>query len=331
MKDITRSEDIRTIVITGAAGFIGFHVSNELLNQGYEIYGIDSINDYYDTGLKNARLKILESENFKFLKEDISSNKISKILSDINPDIIINLAAQAGVRHSLKNPHDYIKNNITGFLNILEYGKNADKLKKIIYASTSSVYGGNEIMPFTEIQPVDKPLQFYAVSKRANELMAEAYANLYQVKTIGLRFFTVYGPWGRPDMALFKFTRNILLDQCIDIYNNGDHIRDFTYVSDIADGVIKVATMKSKTKESLSEIYNIGGSNPVPLMDFVKAIEQSLNKTAIKNFLPMQPGDVHETRSSVDKISKAYGYVPRVNYKIGIKNFVEWYRVYYNV
>lgn len=331
----------KVICVTGAAGFIGFHTCSKLLSMGYKVYGIDSLNNYYDVSLKLARKKILDKKkNFYFEKYDISKIGIKDILNKIKPDVIINLAAQAGVRHSLIKPHDYIKNNITGFLNILEYAKDSSKPMRVVYASTSSVYGANEKQPFKESDPVDHPLQFYAVTKRSNELMAHAYSNLYKLETVGLRFFTVYGPWGRPDMALFKFTKNILKNKPIELFNHGNHIRDFTYVEDIADGIVKSALKKiSNSKNSFSKpniskapfhIFNIGANRPVKLMKFVKEIEKNLKTKANIVYKPLQPGDVTNTKSDIKNISKDLDYKPKTNIEKGIKNFIIWYLKYYD-
>ena len=332
--------NIKKICVTGAAGFIGFHTCKLLLSKGYKVYGIDSINSYYDVNLKLERKKILEkNNNFNFYRFNISNKKINDILNSIEPDVIINLAAQAGVRHSLKKPHDYVKNNITGFLNILEFAKNSPSKIRVVYASTSSVYGANENLPFTESDSVDHPLQFYAVTKRTNELMAHAYSNLYQLETVGLRFFTVYGPWGRPDMALFKFTKNIIDEKQIEVFNHGKHIRDFTYVSDIADGVVRAATKHIKSprnnyakpnkSRSPFHIFNIGANRPIKLMKFIEEIEKNLVKKAKIKFLPLQPGDVKETKSNIRSIRNTLGYKPNTSVEQGIKNFVTWYLDYY--
>ncbi len=327
---MSHNQTIDSVVVTGAAGFIGYHVSLKLLDMGYEIYGFDSLNNYYDIKLKNDRLANLKkNKNFVFYHQDISDKHTIELLNEIQPKVIINLAAQAGVRHSLTNPDDYVKANIIGFLNILEYCKSAKSFSKLVYASTSSVYGGNTKMPFEEKDRVDQPLQFYAVTKRTNELMAEAYSKLYDIKSIGLRFFTVYGPWGRPDMALFKFTKNISDGKKIEVFNNGEHIRDFTFIDDIANGIILCSMKNSINKESRSEIYNIGGGNPIRLMDFIKEIEINLDKRAEIEFLPLQKGDVVKTKSDISKINSNYGYVPSVDYKDGVKLFIDWYKSYY--
>tara|TARA_B100000609_G_C17168777_1_gene410437 strand:+ start:176 stop:1186 length:1011 start_codon:yes stop_codon:yes gene_type:complete len=329
------------IVVTGSHGFIGFHLTKRLLELKYDVVGIDSVNNYYDVKLKEDRGKILLSySNYEFLKQDISKKNFINILRQLNPNLIINLAAQAGVRHSITNPEDYVKNNVSGFLNILEYCKNAKNLDRLVYASTSSVYGGNEKSPFSEKDSVDHPLQFYAVTKRTNELMAHAYSSLFNIETVGLRFFTVYGPWGRPDMALFKFTENILNDRPIEVYNHGKHIRDFTYVDDIVDGIVLVSTnnsppsSKMKLPDSSSapfHLYNIGGDDPVNLEMFIEEIEKNLNKKAEKIYLPLQKGDVESTKSDVSKLREHFGYNPKTSVKEGIKKFIDWYIKYYDI
>lgn len=330
------------ILVTGSSGFIGFHTSLALLNLGHKVIGIDVENDYYDVNLKQSRRKILEEDfksNFTFHKFDLSDKTCVDLCKEINPDYIVNLAAQAGVRHSLEHPHDYTKNNIMSFTNILEYAKSAKSLQHIVFASTSSVYGANMLTPFSENHPVDHPLQYYAVTKRANELMAHSYSNLYGIRTTGVRFFTVYGPWGRPDMALFLFTKNILEGVPIDIYNNGNHERDFTYVDDIVSGIIlalfddKFKTNQTgdlKTSDSFCKyrIMNIGRGKPVQLMDFIEAIEKKLNVKAIKNYLPIQPGDVPSSNADIKKM-ESIGYKPHYDFKQGISNFIDWYIKFY--
>jgi len=338
-------KDSRKILITGGAGFIGFHLSKRLIQEGYEVIGLDSINDYYDVNLKKARLKILSktSGSYSFIKHDISRKSTIDLLKEINPDFIVNLAANAGVRYSIKNPRIYVKNNIYGFLNILEAAKEID-LENLVYASTSSVYGANTNYPFSEKKGVDHPLQFYAVTKRTNELMAHSYASLFNIKSTGLRFFTVYGPWGRPDMALFLFTKNILQKKPIKIFNNGDHLRDFTYVDDIVDGIHRAifnldyenkdwdqANPDPSSSYAPFRIFNIGASDPVKLMDYIKEIENNLGIDAIKEFHPLQPGDVKATIADITNIKTQLGYAPKTNIQTGIKKFVEWYRRYYQV
>ena len=335
----------KKILVTGSAGFIGFHLSKKLIDEGHEVIGFDSITNYYDTSLKKARIKILNGMkgSFHFVKHDISKKSTISLLKEINPSFIVNLAANAGVRYSIKNPRIYVKNNIYGFLNILEAAKEVE-LENLVYASTSSVYGANTDYPFSEKKGVDHPLQFYAVTKRTNELMAHSYASLFGIKSTGLRFFTVYGPWGRPDMALFLFTKNILQNKPIKIFNNGDHLRDFTYVDDIVNGIHKAvfnvdydskAWDADNPDPSISyapfRIFNIGASDPVKLMDYIKEIEVNLGIEAIKEFYPLQPGDVKATIADISNIKTQLGYSPSTNIKTGVKNFVDWYRDYYQL
>ena len=335
-------EHSKRYLITGCNGFIGFHLSKSLLDEGKDVIGIDNNNDYYDVNLKKARNKILtKKENFSFFDADIASQEVISILDKTKPSHIINLAASAGVRHSIDFPHTYIENNITGFLNILEYCKN-NKIQNLVYASTSSVYGGNVEMPLKESHGVDHPLQLYAVTKRTNELMAHAYSNLFGIRTTGVRFFTVYGPWGRPDMALFLFTKNILEEKPINVFNFGKHVRDFTYVSDIVDG-LKLCISDDKSfsiahkeknldpdkSSSNFRIFNIGGNNPIELEAYISEIEKNVGKKAIKNYQPIQAGDVEKSISSVEKIQSELGYSPKVSVKEGVKNFVDWYKRYY--
>ena len=285
---------MKKVVITGSAGFIGFHTSKKFLENGWKVIGIDSINDYYDPKIKVDRNKLLlddVSGNYSFAKIDISDRKVRDILSDSSPDLIVNLAAQAGVRHSIEHPEDYLKSNIDGFLNILEFVRTSKKIDRVIYASTSSVYGGNLRSPFSETHSVDHPLQFYAVTKKTNELMAHAYSNLYGISCIGLRFFTVYGPWGRPDMALFKFTDAIYKEKPIEVFNNGNMIRDFTFIDDIVEGIKRVIAKPPNSEKNFNrknpklgsswapyKIFNIGNSNPTPLMKYINSIEKAIGK-----------------------------------------------------
>ena len=335
---------MKKVIITGSAGFIGFHTALRFLKEGFEVYGIDNLNDYYDQNLKEDRNKILEQDkNFNFIKADISKVEIKNKYHEINPELFINLAAQAGVRHSITNPEDYIKANIDSFLHIVEFAKDNKDLVRTLYASTSSVYGGNIRQPFQESHGVDHPLQFYAVSKRTNELMAHAYSNLYGIECIGLRFFTVYGPWGRPDMALFKFTKNILEDKEIDVYNNGNHSRDFTYVDDIVEGIYLSSISKKELIDSnfdskdpsrsfcKSIIFNLGRGKPENLEDFIDEIENNLGKTAKRNLMPLQPGDVPDTSADINGLKDFSGYEPKTSIKIGVKNFIDWYKEYYKV
>lgn len=336
------------VLVTGAAGFIGFHVAKRLLERGDEVVGFDSVNSYYDPTLKEARVAILEKTagelagRFELKRGDLADRAaIDGCFADHNFDRVINLAAQAGVRHSLSHPHDYIHSNIVGFTNILEACRHS-RTAHLTYASTSSVYGANTRMPFSEHQLADHPLQLYAATKRANELMAHSYSNLFQLPTTGLRFFTVYGPWGRPDMALFLFTRNILEGKPIQVFNNGNHSRDFTYVDDIAEGVIRASDAVASpnpdwdgnnpdpaSSRAPFRIYNIGNSSPVPLMEYIEAIEDTLGKKAIKELLPMQLGDVPDTSADISDLANRLGYRPAVSVREGVRRFVEWYLSFY--
>ncbi|MFL2731879.1 MAG: NAD-dependent epimerase/dehydratase family protein [Gammaproteobacteria bacterium] len=321
----------KKILITGHLGFIGFHLAKRLIYEGHTIMGIDSLNKYYSQKLKKDRGKVLDriSGNYISKIEDISNEEVTKTLKKFKPDIIVNLAAQAGVRHSLTNPEDYVSNNISSFLNIVKYAKDYG-IEKIVYASTSSVYGGNTDFPFSENDRVDNPLQFYAVTKRTNELMASAFNDLYRINFIGLRFFTVYGPWGRPDMSIHKFTNLIINNKPIDVFNYGKHSRDFTYIDDVVEGISLVCLKKNKyLSQSYSEIYNIGGDNPITLNNLIKEIEKNLGKKAKKNLMPLQMGDVKKTVSNIRKIEKHYGFSPKTSIKEGIKSFIDWYKSYY--
>tara|TARA_A100001015_G_scaffold320954_1_gene449327 strand:- start:5771 stop:6772 length:1002 start_codon:yes stop_codon:yes gene_type:complete len=330
------------LIITGSSGFIGFHASKKFLDEGHEVYGIDCENDYYDVSLKAARREILcKYKNFSFVKADLGDESIKSVFEKISPKKIIHLAAQAGVRHSLTKPGDYVNSNIIGTLNILEFAKGKDILENVVLASTSSVYGGNTVSPFSEMHGVDHPLQFYAVSKRATELMGHSYSNLFNVPITVLRFFTVYGPWGRPDMALFKFTKNIIEGKSIDVFNNGKHKRDFTYVDDIVEGIFisslqdpmdysdKNFTGKNPSSSYAPfKIFNIGAGRPEELEDFITEIERNLGKKAIKNYLPIQPGDVESTHADISALS-SLGYKPKTTIDLGVKNFIHWYLDYY--
>ena len=333
------------ILITGAAGFIGFHLANALCKQGYEVIGLDNVNDYYDVSLKQARLDILEKQdNFSFHKLDLQDHdRIQKLFADEQFDYVVNLAAQAGVRYSLENPHAYTGSNVQGFLNILE-GCRHYPVKHLVYASSSSVYGANKKMPFSTHHNVDHPVSLYAATKKANELMAHTYSNLYNIPTTGLRFFTVYGPYGRPDMALFLFTKAIIEGKPIDIFNNGKMKRDFTYVDDIVEGIVRLIPKAPTsnpdwynhhpdpaTSFAPYKIYNIGNNQPVQLMDFIETLEKCLGKKAIQNFLPMQEGDVPATYADVDELMQDVGFKPNTSIKEGIQKFVDWYLDYYNV
>ena len=331
------------VLITGSSGFIGFHVSKQLLERGDEVIGVDNLNDYYDVSLKYARLRELKKHsNFSFCKIDISDNKnVSNLFNKKKPERVINLAAQAGVRYSIENPKSYIDSNLVGFANILE-GCRHNNVKHLVYASSSSVYGSNKNLPFSVSHNVDHPISLYAATKKANELMAHTYSHLYNIPTTGLRFFTVYGPFGRPDMALFLFTKAILENRPIDVYNYGKMRRDFTYIDDIVTGVIyvldKIAepdinySSNTPTPENSTapyRLYNIGNNQTVELNYFIELIEKGLGKKAIKNMLPIQPGDVEETCADIDALIKDVGFSPSTPIEIGINNFLEWYKSYY--
>ena len=334
-----------TILITGSAGFIGSMLSIKLLERGDEIVGIDNHNDYYDPKIKDDRLELLiKYKNYKHYKTDLNDNKkLSELFKIHKFQKVVNLAAQAGVRYSIENPLAYINSNIVGFAHILENCR-YNKVQHLVYASTSSVYGANTKMPFSEHDSVNHPLSVYAASKKSNELMAHSYSYLYQLPTTGLRFFTVYGPWGRPDMALFKFTKAILDEKPIDVFNNGNHTRDFTYIDDIVEGVIKTLdnpatsnmNWNSKkpdpaTSKAHWRIFNIGNNKPVQLMDYIKALENTLGKKANINFLPLQPGDVQDTYANIDNLKEQFNYKPSTSVINGVTNFVKWYRDYYQV
>jgi UDP-glucuronate 4-epimerase len=314
------------VFLTGAAGFIGFHVSKKLLETGNEVIGIDNMNDYYDPALKEARLSLLSKySNFKFYKIDLCDfDGLKSIFDKFNPQLICHLAAQAGVRYSITNPFAYQKSNSEGFLNIIELSKNY-KVSNFVYASSSSVYGNNTKLPFSESDPVDHPISLYAATKRANELTAHCYSHLFGIPCSGLRFFTVYGPWGRPDMALFMFTKAILEGKPIQVFNNGKMMRNFTFIDDIVDGVIRVLETPKPY-----EIYNIGNNRAENLLDFIKEIETNLGKKAQMQFCPIQPGDVPATVADINKIC-SIGYEPKTNIDKGISQFVSWYKNYYNV
>jgi UDP-glucuronate 4-epimerase len=335
----------KKILVTGAAGFIGFHLSKKLCDEGWVVSGLDNINDYYDPKLKEARLSLLlPYKNFKFHKIDLTEKEaVGRLFKDENFNYVVNLAAQAGVRYSLVNPYAYIESNIAGFLNILE-GCRHFPVEHLIYASSSSVYGANKKIPFSVHHNVDHPLSLYAATKKANELMAHTYSNLYKIPVTGLRFFTVYGPWGRPDMAAFIFTKAIFEGKPIDVYNYGDMKRDFTYIDDIVEGIYKLITKAPTTDKTWNgekpdpsssfapyRLYNIGNNHPVELSKFIEILEDCIGKKANKNTLPMQPGDVYETFADVDDLMKDVGFVPRTDIKRGLKNFIDWYREYYNV
>lgn len=336
---------LNKILVTGAAGFIGFHLCKRLLERGDEVVGLDNLNDYYDVNLKLSRLKQITMErNFKPVRLDLADRDgIARLFRDEKFRIVVNLAAQAGVRYSLINPYSYIDSNISGFLNILE-GCRHSGVKHLVFASSSSVYGANTKMPFSVHHNVDHPVSLYAATKKANELMAHTYASLYKIPSTGLRFFTVYGPWGRPDMALFLFTKAILEGRPIDVFNYGKMQRDFTYIDDIVEGVVRVMDKipepdprwrgddpDSATSYAPYKLYNIGNNNPVELMHFIEALENRLGKKAEKNLLPMQAGDVPATYADVDDLIRDVGFKPETSIETGIKKFVDWYREYYGV
>ena len=315
------------IILTGAAGFIGFHTTLALLKKKINVYGIDDLNPYYDVHLKKDRLAILKKyENFHFLKKKIEDKRIHSFFKKKDIDVIINLAAQAGVRHSLKNPYVYVESNVLGQVNMLELAKNVEA-KKFIYASSSSVYGGNKKMPFSVSQRVDNPISLYAATKKSSELVAECYSHLFNIKCIGLRFFTVYGPWGRPDMATFIFTKNIIEGKTIQIFNYGKMERDFTYIDDIVQGILGAL----KKNISNHKVYNLGNSNPEVLLEFVELIEKTLNKKAQKKLLPIQPGDVSKTFADITESKKDLKFSPKTKISEGIPKFISWYKEYYRV
>ena len=325
------------VLVTGAAGFIGFHLTLALLERDDEVVGIDNLNDYYDPALKQLRLdeiaKHPKCSNFEFIKADISDRVfMEQLFADNSFDVVVNLAAQAGVRYSLENPHAYVESNLVGFVNILE-GCRHSKVKHLVYASSSSVYGMNVKQPFSTEDRVDYPISLYAATKKSNELMAHTYSHLYNIPTTGLRFFTVYGPYGRPDMAYYKFTKAILNGDPIDVYNNGVMKRDFTYIDDIIEGVVRVMDKtptpienKYSTAKPPYRIYNIGNNNPVTLRDFISAIEEACGVKANKNLLPMQPGDVPVTYAQVDKLINDVGFKPSTNIEFGLSKFVNWFK-----
>ena len=313
------------ILVTGAAGFIGFHLSKSLLDDGFEVLGIDNINDYYDPNLKYARLEQLKpNKNFTFEKIDIADREsLTKAFIDFKPNKVVNLAAQAGVRYSIENPYAYMDANLVGFLNIIELCRH-NNVEGLIYASSSSVYGGNTKIPFSVEDRVDKPIALYGATKRANELIACSYSHLYSLHTTGLRYFTVYGPWGRPDMAMFIFTKKILVGEPIPVFNNGNMKRDFTYIDDIIAG-----TKAAIDKNYKCEVFNLGNHRSEQLMDVVSLIEQNLGRKAEINFLPMQPGDVPESFADIDKSSEMLNFKPTTNVDVGIGKFINWYNEFY--
>lgn len=334
-----------TILITGAAGFIGFHLSKELLDKSYQIIGIDNLNDYYDPSLKQSRLGILgQYKNFDFQQVDLKNKvDLDSIFETYQPTHVINLAAQAGVRYSIENPYAYVDSNLTGFMNILEACRNYP-VDHLLYASSSSVYGGNKVAPFSTNHNVDHPVSLYAATKKSNELMAHTYSHLYGIPTTGLRFFTVYGPYGRPDMAYFSFTKDILAGKPIKVFNNGKMERDFTYIDDIVEGIVKLIDKVpvgnkdwDESKDDLStsfapyKIYNIGNNNPVQLMKFINALESALGKETEKIYMDMQPGDVLRTYADVSDLERDINFRPSTNIEDGLQKFVDWYKEYYKI
>ena len=333
------------ILVTGAAGFIGFHLSKRLLDDGCKVVGLDIVNDYYDPAIKEDRLELLKPyEKFKFVKLDMADRQgMKELFQQEGFDAVVNLAAQAGVRYSLINPHSYVDSNLVGFVNILE-GCRHNGVKHLVFASSSSVYGSNTKMPFSVHDNVDHPVSLYAASKKANELMAHTYSHLYGLSCTGLRFFTVYGPWGRPDMALFLFTKAILEGRPIDVFNYGKMQRDFTYIDDIIEGVVRVMQRPARpnpdwngddpdpgTSYAPYRIYNIGNNNPVELMHFIEVIEDCLGKKAEKNLLPLQPGDVPATYADIDDLVRDTGFKPETTLEEGIPRFIEWYKEYFKI
>ncbi len=331
------------VLVTGAAGFIGFHVTQRLLSRGNKVVGLDNLNDYYQVSLKQARLAHLTGQpGFSFVRGGLEDRQLLEgLFASHGFDLVINLAAQAGVRYSLTNPHAYVDSNLTGFLNILE-GCRQHGIKHLVFASSSSVYGANTALPFSVHQNVDHPLSLYAATKKANELMAHSYAGLYGLPCTGLRFFTVYGPWGRPDMAYFSFTKAILEGRPIDLYNHGRMQRDFTYIDDIVEGIVRVADLVAvpdpawngqqpdpATSSAPWRVYNIGNNQPVELLQFVETLERCLGKTAQKNLLPLQPGDLPSTCADLDDLTAATGFTPSTSIEEGLARFVSWYRAYY--
>lgn len=334
MADFIKYDGSKKILVTGAAGFIGFHLSKRILEEGGEVVGFDNVNDYYDVTLKESRLKILNQyKKFTFIKGNLADKEtIEKLFESYKPDIAVNLAAQAGVRYSIDNPDAYIESNIIGFFNILEACRHYG-IEHLIYASSSSVYGNQQKTPFSTDDNVDSPISLYAATKKSNELMAFTYSHLYKIPCTGLRFFTVYGPYGRPDMAYFSFTQKILKGDKIKIFNNGDMYRDFTYVDDIVQGIINMLLNPPKADENgdRAKVYNIGNNNPEKLMYFIETLEKAIGKTAEKEFLPMQPGDVYQTYADVSELEKDFDFKPATSIEDGLNKFAKWYFEYYGV
>jgi len=332
-------------LVTGTAGFIGYHVAERLLARGDEVTGLDNVNDYYDVRLKHARMARLDGKRgYDFVKLDVSDNEgMARVFAERKPEVVIHLAAQAGVRYSLTNPHAYVQSNLAGFINVLE-GCRHQGVRHLVYASSSSVYGGNTRQPFSIHDNIDHPVSLYAASKKANELMAHTYSHLYNLPTTGLRFFTVYGPWGRPDMAMFLFTKAILEGKPIDVFNHGKMRRDFTYIDDIVEGIVRTADRVAAPNPDYSSevpdpgtssapyrVYNIGNNNPVELMDMIGTLERVLGQKAEKRMLPLQPGDVPATWADVDDLTRDVGFKPSTPIEDGIRRFVAWYREYYHL
>ena len=339
------TSEFKNILVTGAAGFIGFHLSKRLLADGFHVFGVDILNDYYDVNIKKDRLKRLgQNSRFSFFKTDLSDLAgMTQIFDSHEIDAVVNLAAQAGVRYSLINPHAYVESNLVGFVNVLECCRH-HHIKHLVFASSSSVYGANTNMPFSVHDNVDHPVSLYAATKKSNELMAHTYSHLYNLPCTGLRFFTVYGPWGRPDMALFLFTKAILDDEPIKVFNHGKMRRDFTYIDDIVEGIVRVINAVPEPNPDWSgdapdpgtsykpyRIFNIGNNNPVELTQFIEAIENALGQKAKKDFMDIQPGDVAETYANIDDLYNAVGFKPETSIEEGIGKFIEWYREYYKV
>jgi UDP-glucuronate 4-epimerase len=332
-----------TIIVTGAAGFIGYHVARRLLDRGDTVVGVDNLNDYYDVSLKEARLlRLTGHSGFRFARLDVADREgMASLFAAAQPQRIVHLAAQAGVRYSLQNPHAYVDSNVAGFMNVLE-GCRHTRVEHLVYASSSSVYGGNTRLPFSEHDNIDHPVSLYAATKKANELMAHTYSHLFRLPTTGLRFFTVYGPWGRPDMALFLFTRAILEGRPIDVFNHGNMVRDFTYIDDIVEGVVRVVDRPAAadpafdaarpdpgTSNAPYRVFNIGNSHPTPLGEYIEALEDALGMKARRNYLPMQPGDVPATSANTEELDAWVGFKPDTQVREGVRRFVEWYREYY--
>lgn len=323
----------KVVLVTGAAGFIGFHLSQALLKKNYMVVGYDNINDYYDVNLKYARLDVLKkSDNFKFIHADLAdADAVNKVFEEYHPDIVVNLAAQAGVRYSIENPRAYIDSNIISFFNILEACRH-NPVEHLLYASSSSVYGNQEKTPFSVDDQVDRPISLYAATKKSDELLAFSYAHLYKIPATGLRFFTVYGPYGRPDMAYFGFTNKIFAYEPIKIFNNGDMLRDFTYIDDIVTGILNILPCppEADANGDMYKIYNIGNNKPEKLMTFIETLEDVIGMKAKKEYLPMQAGDVYQTYADVSELEKNFGFKPQTTIREGLTNFINWYRDFYH-